>query len=75
MDSTTTVCQYMHQINFHIVNLLVYVIAGCLLRGGQNVSLLLREPKKFAPALKKSLSGGGDSEFFSKMYLKKLIMG
>ena len=33
---------------------------GCLLRGErQNVSLVLREPKIFAPALKRSLSGGG----------------
>ena len=34
---------------------------GCLLRGGggQNVSLLLREPQIFAPALTKSLGGGG----------------
>ena len=37
------------------------VAPGCLLGGGgQNVSLLVREPKQIVPGLKKSLSRGGE---------------
>ena len=60
----------------------VYLYAGaapgCLLRGGggggQNVSLLLRDAKNFAPALKKPLGGGGGLQhiFFR---LQKLFNG
>ena len=60
-----TLIQLRYEVIQIVHNIIIYVKfnqgrrQGVCLEGGQNVSLLLREPKNFAPALKKSQRRGG----------------